>query len=84
MQGPLARARGLLFARVFAAWPALRAAWWLCQPLEQITIPRKALCVVCVCVGGACVAQGVFGAEFASERVCVCGKLCMLRALEKT
>ena len=31
---------------------ALRAAWWLCQALEQITIPRKALCVVCVCVLG--------------------------------
>ena len=60
---------------------ALRAAWWLCQLLEQMIMLRKALwlfanvCVcVCVCVVYifGCFAHGAFGAAFALEHVCVC------------
>jgi hypothetical protein len=60
---------------------ALRAAWWLCQPLEQIMIPRKALCVVCV--GGRVLRRECL-VRSSHRSVCVCGKLCMLRALGKT
>jgi hypothetical protein len=44
-------------------------------------IPRKALCVVCV--GGRVLRRECL-VRSSHRSVCVCGKLCMLRALGKT